>query len=121
MQPVLDGGGDAGLVRAVERHGRAAVGDGHGGVPVPGQQGGAAGRGGPEREPGTAPGDDGTAGGRGALPCGGLVDGLAHVRLPLAYLTTAAASLESGSASALTPSESSLRSGLPTFSYEVKT
>ncbi len=36
------------------------------------------------------------------------------------YFVTAAASLDSGSASALTASESSLRSALPTLSYEVK-
>lgn len=86
VQPVLDGGGDTGLVRAVEGNGRSAVGDRYGGVPVPGQQGGAAARrDGTEREPGTARGDDRTAGGRGG-PCRrhrlpGLLGVLGHVRV----------------------------------------
>ena len=103
MQPVLDGGGDAGLVRPVEGHGGTAVRDGRGGVPVAGQRRGAAGHGGTEGEA-AAGGEDGTAGG--AAPGGRFGR----------HLTTAAASLESGSASALTPSDSSLRAGSPTLS-----
>lgn len=86
-----------------------------------------------ERQPGTAPAEQRTArrgaaaggvrfgGARvGDVRPGGVLALLGHDRcLPARYFVTAAASCDSGSASALTASDSSLRSALPTFSYEV--
>lgn len=124
MQPVLYGGGDTGLVRTVERHGRPAVRGRHRVAPRTYRGDRASGRDGAERQPGATPaeqrptGRGGAAGGRRGF--GGVLLLIGHDRsLPARYFVTAAASRDSGSASALTASDSSLRSALPTFSYEV--
>lgn len=134
VQPVLDGGGDSGLVRTVERHRRATV-RGRDLCVVGTDRGdGTSGRHRAQCESGAAPAEQRPPGGcaagalrrRGpgirALGVGGRVLRLlGHARIPspTRYLVTAAASRDSGSASALTASDSSLRSALPTFSYEV--
>ena len=123
VQPVLDGGGDPGLVRAVE-------GDRGAGCrrPAPASS--------PVRAIATAPPAAAAPSASPAPPQPSSArrdgDGQLSVRrrsvvagvlvmvptCPAATSTTAAASLDSGSASAFTPSESSLRSALPTLSYE---
>lgn len=142
VQPVLDGGGDSGLVRTVERHRRATVRGRDPRVVGADRGDGTAGRHRTECESGAAPAEQCPPGGGAAgaprrrgpgirhpriRAVGAAVGGgrvlrlLGHARSlsPTRYLVTAAASLESGSASALTASDSSLRSALPTFSYEV--
>lgn len=133
VQPVLDGGGDTGLVHTVERHRGAAVRGRHGVVLRTHRGDRATGRDRAECQPGTAPAEQRTArrgaaaggvrlgGARvGDVRPGGVLALLGHDRcLPARYFVTAAASCDSGSASALTASDSSLRSALPTLSYEV--
>lgn len=133
MQPVGDGGGDTGLVRAVERNGRSGR---PGGLrPVRGaqRQRRTTGRRGAEREPAPPqPITDRRDGARDSSPEPAPEPGAApasEAELPgwvssfmgTRYFTTAAASFDSGSASAFTASDRSLRSAVPTLSYEVKT
>lgn len=122
MQTILHGGGDSGLVRAVERHGAARVGDRLRIVAGPRHGDGAPAAAAPSASP--APPTASSERRDGVRELSDPTETSVMVSVisdplpdyPEGYLTTAAASLDSGSASAFTASESSLRSALPTLS-----